>query len=450
MRTKGKSLGVIVIVILISLAFWFYIVSTRVKAYDTLIYPKVMINGVEVGDKTKEEAKKKINNAIMDNSFSREIVIETPDKNYSISLKDLKVRYNIDKAIDEALNYGKNFSLLEKNKIIKDPKEKNIEILFLYSENELDSIIKNIYAETDKEISNASMKRENNSFVLAKEQNGRKLNLEDLNNNIKNFLINSKESKVKIIAKFEETKANITEELLKKIDSKISTYTTTFSSNSNRNNNIAIAASKINGRVLMPDEIFSYNNTIGEINEVNGYKKAPIILNNKLVEGVGGGICQVSSTLYSAMIHANVKAIERCNHTLAVSYIPLGFDATVSSGSVDYKFKNTLGYPMYIESLIQGKNITFNIYSNSVLNNKKYLVRNDIYKTYEPKSIEEFDANLKFGEKEVKNYPAKGYDVRVYVDTIENEKVVKSEKISENHYYPLDEIVRVGTGYVDE
>lgn len=450
MGKKSKIIIIVAVLSLISLVFWFYIVSIRVKAYDTLIYPKVMINGIDVGGKTKEEAKKKIDNALMDNSFSREIVIETPDKNYSISLKDLKVHYKVDEAIDEALNYGKNFSLLEKNKIINHPKEKNVEILFLYSENELDSIIKNIQSETDKEISNASLKRENNSFVLAKEQNGRKLNLEDLISNIKNFLINSKESKINIIAKFQETKANITEELLKKIDSKISTYTTTFSSNSNRNNNIAIAASKINGRVLMPDEIFSYNNTIGEINEANGYKKAPIISNNKLVEGFGGGVCQVSSTLYSAMLHANIKAIERCNHSLAVAYIPLGFDATVSSGSVDYKFKNTLGYPIYIESLIEGKNITFNIYSNSALNNKKYIVRNDIYKTYEPKIIEEADSNLKVGEKEVKIYPAKGYDVRVYLDTIENEKVVKSEKISENHYYPLDEIVRVGTGYVEE
>ena len=128
----------------------------------------------------------------------------------------------------------------------------------------------------------------------------------------------------------------------------------------------------------MPGESFSFNNTVGESSTEKGYKMAPVIVGTKVELAFWGGICQVSTTLYNAILRANIPSTERYKHSLPSHYIGLGMDATVAYGLLDYKFKNTNSYPIYIESITQNKNVTFNIYSNSSLNNKKYDIVNEV------------------------------------------------------------------------
>lgn len=132
-----------------------------------------------------------------------------------------------------------------------------------------------------------------------------------------------------------------------------------FSTNYNardtdRTTNLRLAAEKINGTVLMPGETFSYNTVVGERTIAAGYKEAAMYQNGEVVDGLGGGICQISTTLYNAVLYSNLEIVERRNHQFVPSYAKAGRDATVVYGSIDFKFKNTRNYPVKILCTVSG------------------------------------------------------------------------------------------------
>lgn len=141
----------------------------------------------------------------------------------------------------------------------------------------------------------------------------------------------------------------------------LGSYATAYSVNSSRATNIAVAASRINGVVVQPGESFSFSRTILPRTAANGYVEAPTIVNKKYVPGTGGGICQVSSTLYAAMITAGLPATERHPHSLKVAYIPEGMDATISGTSLDLKFTNTFAEPIVIQASADQGTLTVSI-----------------------------------------------------------------------------------------
>ena len=144
---------------------------------------------------------------------------------------------------------------------------------------------------------------------------------------------------------------------------RLATYTTNYdASNVNRNNNLVLASEKLNGTIVKPGEEFSYNKTIGERTIASGFKEAKAYAGGKVVLDVGGGICQLSSTLYNAALLTNLDITERHNHYFLTSYVPAGRDATVSWGSVDFKFKNNRKYPIKIESKVEDGVATVSIY----------------------------------------------------------------------------------------
>ena len=132
-------------------------------------------------------------------------------------------------------------------------------------------------------------------------------------------------------------------------------FSTTYSArNANRTTNLRLAAQKINGTVLMPGEIFSYNTVVGKRTIAAGYKEAAMYQNGEVVDGLGGGICQISTTLYNAALYANMGIVERRNHQFVPSYAKAGRDATVVYGSIDFRFKNTRNYPVKILCTVSG------------------------------------------------------------------------------------------------
>lgn len=160
------------------------------------------------------------------------------------------------------------------------------------------------------------------------------------------------------------TKPEITAKMLedKYVNKIIATYSTSYAgSSSNRIANIALAASKINGYVINPGKRFSYNKVVGPRTEATGFKTAHVYVGNEVVDGIGGGICQVSSTLYNAAVMADLKIVSRTNHSMPVGYVPLGRDATVSYGSIDFVFENDKSYPISIKASASGSTLTVSI-----------------------------------------------------------------------------------------
>lgn len=146
------------------------------------------------------------------------------------------------------------------------------------------------------------------------------------------------------------------------VDTLIGTYATAYSPNIPRAVNVSLAASRINGVVVQPGESFSFTQTILPRTAANGYVEAPMIVNKKYVPGIGGGICQVSSTLYAAMLNAGLPATERHPHSLKVAYIPEGMDATVSGSALDLKFTNIFAEPVQIQAAADQGVLTVSLY----------------------------------------------------------------------------------------
>ena len=143
----------------------------------------------------------------------------------------------------------------------------------------------------------------------------------------------------------------------------LSTYSTNYAaSNKNRTTNLILAANKINGTVLMPGETFSYNKVVGARTIAVGYKEAPIYVSGEVVDGVGGGICQITTTLYNAVVYANLEIVQRTNHQFVPSYAPASRDATVVYGSIDFQFKNNRNYPIKIVCSVSGGVANFQIF----------------------------------------------------------------------------------------
>ena len=138
----------------------------------------------------------------------------------------------------------------------------------------------------------------------------------------------------------------------------IGTCTTSYVDNIPRATNVALAAQRINGTVVQPGGSFSFSNTILPRTSANGYVTAPIYVSGKKGTGAGGGVCQVSSTLYAAMVYAGLPATERHAHSLPVDYLPAGLDATIAGSYLDLKFTNTFSQPLLIQASANGGTLT--------------------------------------------------------------------------------------------
>lgn len=226
----------------------------------------------------------------------------------------------------------------------------------------------------------------------------------------------------------------------------LASYKSTYSTAAaGRAYNVARAASSINGKILLPGDTFSYNEAIGNPSLANGYKVAPIFENGKTSEGVGGGVCQVSSTLYSAVLYANLTIVERRNHSLTVAYVPKGQDATVSYGSLDFKFKNDTDHPIRIDASATGGKCIVKIVGTAHNPPQQVTISHTVAASTEPTVIETKDATMPEGTRKVTTAGKTGYVVDSVRTVTENGVVVKTEKLSRSTYKMMPTEVNVGT-----
>lgn len=227
---------------------------------------------------------------------------------------------------------------------------------------------------------------------------------------------------------------------------KLAKFTTRYDESAqNRANNIKLSSGKIDGTILMPGEIFSYNKIVGERTIKAGYKEASIYMGGKVVDGIGGGICQVSSTLYNAALLANLEIVSRRNHYFITSYVSASRDATVSYGSIDFKFKNTRNYPIKIECTAKNGIIQVQIYG--MQENIEYEVEiQDKVTEVIPYTTKEITTNeLEKGQKEVVQRGVNGYKSEAYRILKLNGKVISKALLSKDSYNPLQEVIKIGT-----
>ncbi|MBO5059402.1 MAG: VanW family protein [Clostridia bacterium] len=225
----------------------------------------------------------------------------------------------------------------------------------------------------------------------------------------------------------------------------LSQYSTSYpASDKSRSTNVELAAAKIDEVILAPGAIFSFNETVGARTKAAGFREAPVFVNGESVQGTGGGVCQVSSTLYSAVLYADLKITERRNHSMTVAYVPKGQDATVSYGTLDFKFENSTAYPIKITTTAGGGKITVSIHGTKPAAEKTVKIVNNIIETKEPTVEEIQDKTLPVGSKKVLSKGKTGYTVETTRIVLENGKEVKSEKMGRSVYKMVPTKVAIG------
>lgn len=226
----------------------------------------------------------------------------------------------------------------------------------------------------------------------------------------------------------------------------LSKYTTRYDeSNLNRSNNIKLASEKINGTILMPGETFSYNKIVGARTIKAGYKEAAVYMGGKVVDGIGGGICQVSSTLYNAALEANLEITSRKNHYFITSYVSASRDATVSYGTIDFKFKNSRNYPIKIECKSNNGICGISIYGIKEETEYEVVIEDKITEVipYTTKYIE--TSALEKGVENQTQKGVNGYKSEAYRILKLNGQVISKTLLSKDSYNPLQEIIEKGT-----
>lgn len=363
-------------------------------------------------------------------------------------------------AIDNKIEYGDNELVITRGKagngILFSEVKAQLEECILSDKSIISVELKHVEPEeityeyikrhtTEKAVS-AEYKIENHRLTFTESQPGVKISKDD----IKNLISKNSSDIIRIPAKI--TQPEVTSESLKStiLAHELGRFSSNFASSSNdRAYNIQLACEKINGYVLAPGEEFSYNNVVGPRTTERGFRIANVYVGNTVQPGVGGGICQVSSTMYNAVVFAGLEVTERRNHTLPVDYVPMGRDATVSYGTTDFKFKNTTSMPIEIKAIAEGRINTIIIMGTDEHPEREIKITTSNTGTYPPKVVKKDDPTLPEGEIKVESKGTNGSSYVAYKVVYENGEEISSTVLARSRYAGKDRVELVGTMKVE-
>ena len=442
-KTRKKKpiiliLSIILTAIILGLGSYGYF-----KVLNTdLIYEGIKIDGFDVGLRTKEEALYLLKDKKEKQIAEKSMTLVYGDNEYNINLGELGFGFEYQKAVDEAYFIGREGNVFKRLKDIIKTRKDGIQITLNsdYDKEKIADIVDVISQEIDIDAKEAEFHFNNGNIKVTDDLVGKRVKREELaqliDDNI--YILNNIEIPV------EDVVPNKTKAILSRINGVIGEFSTSFKgSSADRIENIRISSKALN-KLIMPGEAISFNETTGPREKKFGYREAIVIIEGDFTPGVGGGVCQTSTTLYNALLLANVTILERSHHSIPAKYVKFGQDAAVAYGYMDLKFRNDFDYPIYINSRIAGDRIYFYIYGDR--NAKDYTVRIDseTIETIAPKEETIVDNGLEPGTKEVVQRGRTGYRVNTYKSIIRNGKVISKDLITRDFYKPRNFIYRVG------
>ncbi|MBQ9914779.1 MAG: VanW family protein [Clostridia bacterium] len=241
----------------------------------------------------------------------------------------------------------------------------------------------------------------------------------------------------------EITSAKIEEQLFSDL---LGSYSSRYNTGDvSRSHNVALASQNIHNMVRAPGDVFSYNDSVGPRTAARGFRTANVYVGNRVEPGIGGGICQVSSTLYNAVVLADLEIVTRTNHSLPVTYVPMGRDATVSYGSIDFKFKNNTKNPIRIVATAVGGTNKIAIYGKKENPARTVEITTQCIATRPFTVVQKEDPTLPEGTVKVEQKGAGGSTYNAYKITKENGVVIKNEFLAKSTYVPTEQIELIGT-----
>lgn len=441
--------------------------STNEAAFpeeDDIIPEGVFIGKVKAGGLTKEEAEKAMAaylKGLDDTTFVLIIEDEFGSGEKSIRLSDMNVRLANPEVIDEAAELAKKGNIIKRYKERKDLENNPCElsIKLWVDRDRLADTLKEALLEFECTAVNAdiSLPGKNAEFIITEGHDGRVVLYDEMTEMLAAYIEDEWDFTDEILFQVltEVVPAAYKADSLRLIQRKaMGSFSTTFrSSSEERSANIKNAASKINGRVIYPGEEFSTLNCVTPFSAENGYFEAGSYFAGKLTDSFGGGVCQVASTLYNAVLQAELEVTKRNNHGLTVEYVQLAADAAIAESSrLDFCFKNNTQVPVFIAAYVEDRTLTIELFgydARPAERTIKYV--HEILEEYEPgEDVYEDDSELPKGVTEIKQAAHKGYKAVLYKNVYVNGKLTERVKVNESIYKATPNYISVGTKDTEE
>ena len=343
----------------------FAILSALLFKWDNnLIAEGVTISKVNVGNLTLDQAREAMDNEV-NHLMDQTIELNVDQFSQQVKLGDLGLVVSAESALKDAYDASRKGSIPKWiNSKMSSSKGINFDLTHKWDDDKLFQALNKNLEHLNKPAVDASFEiTPQNKMVIKSEHVGQVIDTEDLISKIKEIDIFSPDPEIN--GKYKEQLPLVTAAQLEgqKITGLLASYTTRFDpTQTARSQNVRLAAMAMDKSIVKPGETLSFNKIVGERTVEAGYKDAYVIVNGQFVPGLAGGICQVSSTLYNTGLLANLPVTQRSNHDLAISYVPLGQDATVAYPDLDLKFNNDTGGYLLLRSKVSSNSITIELY----------------------------------------------------------------------------------------
>ena len=430
--------------------------SMTVNAKENKIESGIYANDINLSGMTASEAESAVQTYV-DSLADIQITLHAVDNNeIMVTASEIGLKWGNPEIISEAVSLGKDGNIVQCYKVLKRLEHENkvYQIAFDFDKELIKTLVEEQGAQYNQDAVDAILTKVDEEFQITEGQNGIAVDTNASVDAIYDYLVNEWDGAacdIDLVINIVEPRG--TAEELARVTDVLGTFTTSFSSSgSNRGGNVSNACSLINGTTLYPGDEFSALNKITPFSEGNGYYLASSYLNGQVVDSLGGGVCQVSTTLYNAVLLAEMDVTQRNNHSMIVTYVDPSADAAIAESSgKDFKFVNNSEYPIYIEGYTtDDKKITFTIYGVETRDsNRQVTYESKVLEKIEPdKEIIYTDPSLSLGYCSIQSahigYRAQLWKV-VTVDGVE----VSREQVNSSSYMSSPRSATVGVSTSD-
>lgn len=435
----------------VSVSVW--MAGNNALAAENTIKDGVYAGNISLFGMTQEEAREKIEEHVAELGGSRVTLVAAGGNEITVTARELGISWQNPEIVDEAAKLGTQGNVIQRYKAMKDLlfENKVYDIELDFDVAAINDIIVNKCVQYDQKPLDAGLQRVDGQFVITEGKIGYETDIESSIDVIYDYLENEWDgNNCRIALNVMEERPRGTAEDLAQVQDLLGTYTTDYSSsNGNRSGNVSNGCSKINGTLLYPGDEFSATDTVSPFTTANGYALAGAYLNGKVVNSVGGGICQVSTTLYNAVLLAELEVTERNAHSMIVTYVSASADAAIAeSAGKDFRFKNNTDYPIYIEGYTKNKKITFNVYGKETRpEGRTVSYESEILEVIEPTiDLITADASKPLGYVSTESAHI-GYKARLWKIVKQDGKEVSREVVNNSKYNvsPRSAVVGVAT-----
>ncbi len=450
-RNKSYSTIFAVLIAVLGMFVAFPMQEVQARSEDKTILDGVYMDQIDLSGMTVEEATDAVN--VFVEALKQRVVTfgAVNDRYVAVTVGDLNLGWTNPEVLEEAVGLGKEGNIVQRYKAVQDLKHgKKVYDLGLSVDKELiRAIMVEQCTEYDIPAINTTLKRENGSFTVVEGQTGLATNIEESVNKTYDYLTNGwdyQDASIDLVIDETQPKGNAEE--LAAVKDVLGTFTTSYSTSGKaRSRNVENGANLINGITLYPGDEFSTYDSVKPFTEANGYYPAGSYLNGKVVDSIGGGICQVSTTLYNAVLLSELEITERHNHSMIVSYVEPSMDAAIAeSAGKDFRFKNNLNYPIYIEGTTNNKKVTFTIYGMEERKPEhKVTYKSEVLEVKHPDTeIIVQNAGAPVGSVVVESAHI-GYKAQLWKVVEENGQEISREVINKSNYKVSPRSATVGT-----